>query len=69
MSDETANQDIENTAKNMKSSEQALEVIKEIESIFRSNKNIIFWLAYQQVEIFERTKLNNFLTSSAQYMK
>ena len=69
MSDETANQDIENTAKNMKSSEQAIEVVKEIESIFRSNKNIIFWLAYQQVEIFERTKLNNFLTSSAQYMK
>ena len=69
MSDETANQDIENTAKNMKSSEQAIEVVKEIESIFRSNKNIIFWLAYQQVEIFERTKLNNFLTSSTQYMK
>ena len=69
MSDETANQDIENTAKNMKSSEQAIEVVKEIESIFRSNKNIIFWLAYQQVQIFERTKLNNFLTSSTQYMK
>ena len=69
MSDETANQDIENTAKNMKSSEQAIEVVKEIESIFRSNKYIIFWLAYQQVQIFERTKLNNFLTSSTQYMK
>ena len=69
MSDETANQDIENTAKNMKSSEQAIEVVKEIESIFRSNKYIIFWLAYQQVQICERTKLNNFLTSSTQYMK
>ena len=31
MSDEIANKDIENTAKNVKSSEEATEVVKEIE--------------------------------------
>ena len=31
MSDKIANQDIENTAKNVKSSEEAMEIIKEME--------------------------------------
>ena len=45
MSDEIANQDIEN----VKSSEEVMEVVKEMEKIIRSNKYSILWLAYQQV--------------------
>ena len=47
MSDEIANQHIKNTAKSV---EKLLEV---------PNKYIILWLAYQQVQIFERFKSNN----------
>ena len=43
MSDEIVNQDIENTAKNVKTSEEAMEVIKEMEKKFRSNKFSILW--------------------------
>ena len=57
--DEIANQDIENTTKNVKSSEEAAEVAKGMEKIIRSNKCIILWLAYQQGQIFERFKLND----------
>ena len=45
MSDEIANQDIEN----VKSSEEVMEVVKEMKKIIRSNKYSILWLAYQQV--------------------
>ena len=38
MIDKIANQDIENTAKNAKSSEKAMEVIKETQKIIRTNK-------------------------------
>ena len=44
MSDEIVNQDIENTAKNVKTSEEAMEVIKEMEKNIRSNKFSILWL-------------------------
>ena len=57
--DEIANEDIENTAKNGKISEEAMEVVKEIEKIITSNKCIILWPAYQQGQIFERFKLND----------
>ena len=59
MTDEIANQDIENTAKRAKSSEEAMEVVKEIEKIIRSNKCNILWVAYQQGRIFEIFKLND----------
>ena len=59
MTDEIANQDIENTAKRAKSSEEAMEVVKEIEKIIRSNKCNILWLAYQQGRIFKIFKLND----------
>ena len=55
-----ANQNIENTAKNSKSLEEAMEVVKEIEKIIRSNKCSILWLGYQQVPILERFKLNDY---------
>ena len=59
MINEIANQDIENTAKNTKSSEQAMEVINEMEKIIKSKKCSILWLAYQQGQIIERFKLND----------
>ena len=55
---EIANQTIENTAKNVKSSE-VMEVVKEIGKIIRIIKDSFLWLAYQQVQIFEIFKLNN----------
>ena len=57
-SDEIANQDIENTVKNVKSSEE-VKVFKEMEKVIRSDKYNILSLVYQQVQIFERFKLNN----------
>ena len=57
-SDEIANQDIENTVKNVKSSEE-VKVFKETEKVIRSDKYNILSLVYQQVQIFERFKLNN----------
>ena len=41
------NQDIENTAKNVKSSKEALEVVNEMEKTIKSKKCTILWLAYQ----------------------
>ena len=59
MIDEIANQDIENIAKGAKSSEEAMEVVKEIEKIISSNKHNILWLAYQKGQTFEIFKLND----------
>lgn len=58
MVNKTPNQDIENKAKYDKSSEEVVEVVKEMESIIRNNKGSILWLAYQQGQIFEKSKLN-----------
>ena len=49
ISDEIVNQNVENTDNNVKSSEEAMEVVKEIDKITRSNKYSILWLANQQV--------------------
>ena len=49
MSGETANQDIENTANNVKNLEKAMEEKKKMEKNIRSNKYSTFWLVYQQV--------------------
>ena len=62
MSGETANQDIENTANNVKNLEEAMAVVKKMEKNIRSNKYCTFWLVYQQVWIFERFKVNNNFT-------
>ena len=59
MIDEIFNQDIQNTAKNVKSSEETVEVINEIEKIIKSKKCSILWLFYQQGQIFERFKLSD----------
>ena len=57
MSYEVANQDIKSTTKNVKSSEEAMEGVKEMKKIIASNKYTILWLPYQQVQIFARFKL------------
>ena len=59
MINEIVNEDIEETAKNVKSSEEAGEVINKMEKIIKSNKCNILWLAYQQGQIFERFKMND----------
>ena len=59
MIDEIFNQDIQNTAKNVKSSEETVEVINEIEKIIKSKKCSILWLFYQQGQIFESFKLSD----------
>ena len=53
MTNEITNQDIANTAKNVRSLEETMDVVKEIEKIIISNKYSILWLAYQQVQIFQ----------------
>ena len=45
--------------KNVKSSEEAVEVVNEIEKIIKSKKCSILWLSYQQGQIFERFKLSD----------
>ena len=59
LTDKIANQDIKNNAKNVKSSEETVEVVNEIKKIVRTNKCCISWLAYQQEKIFEKFKGNN----------
>ena len=59
MTNEILNQDIENTVKNIKSTEEAVEVVNEMEKIIKSSKCSILWHAYQQGQIFERFKLND----------
>ena len=59
MTDEIFNQDIKNTAKNVKSSEEAVDVVNEMEKIIKRNKCKILWLAYQQGQILQRFKLND----------
>ena len=59
MMDEIFNQDIKNTAKNVKSSEEAVEVVNDMEEKIKSDKCSILWLASQQGQIFERFKMND----------
>ena len=49
------------TAKNVKSSEKAVEAVKNMVKIIKSNKCNILWLAYQQGKIFEKFKINEVL--------
>ena len=44
-----------------------MEVVKSMEKIIKSNKYSILWLAYQQIQIFERFQLNdNFMNMANQ---
>ena len=53
---EIVNKDIEKTAKNVKSSEEAVEAVNEMEEIIKSDKCNVLWLAYQQDQIFGISK-------------
>ena len=59
MSDEIVNKDNENSPKKVKGLEEAVEVVKKMEKIIRSNKCRMLWLAYQQGKISETFKANN----------
>ena len=58
MIDEIVNEDIEKTTKNVKSSEEAEEVVNKMEKIIKTDKchNI---LAYQQGQMFEKFQMND----------
>ena len=56
MSDENVNKDIEESAWNVKNSDEVEAVVKEMEKIIKSNKCSMLWLAYQQGKISERFK-------------
>ena len=58
MIDEIVNEDIEKTAKSVKSPEEAVEAVNNMEKIIKSNECNILWLAYQQGQIFETFKIN-----------
>ena len=49
MSDEITNQDIENTAENVKSSEEAMEVINEIEKLLEVISAVFYGLLTDKV--------------------
>ena len=53
MSDEKANQDIENTAKNVKSSEEAMEVIKELKKLLELISPVFYGLPTNRVNYFK----------------
>ena len=62
MIEETVNEDIEKTAKSVKSPDEAVEKVNNMEKVIKSNTCNILWLAYQQGQIFEKFKLNeNFI--------
>ena len=59
MIEEIVNEDIERTAKSVKSSEEAVEAVNNMEKIIKSEKCNTLWLAYQQGQIFEKFKMND----------
>ena len=68
ISDEIADQDIENIAKNVRSSDEAMKVSKQMEKIIRINKCSILQSVYQQGQISERFKLtDNFINMVNQF--
>ena len=48
MSDENVNKDVEESAGNVKYSDEVAEFVKEMEKVIKSNECSILWLAYQQ---------------------
>ena len=68
ISDEIADQDIESIAKNVRSSDEAMKVSKQMEKIIRINKCSILQSVYQQGQISERFKLtDNFINMVNQF--
>ena len=64
MGEEIINEDIEKTAKSVKSPEKAVEAVNNMEKFIKCKKCNILWLAYQQGQIFEKFKINdNFINT------
>ena len=61
MSDENVNKDNKESARNVKNSDEVVELVKEMEKIIKSNKCSILWVAYQQDKIVERFKVINMM--------
>ena len=53
MSDENVNIDIEKSSRNVKNSDEAAEIVKDIEKLIQRNKCSILWLAYQHDKILK----------------
>ena len=59
---ELVNEDFEKTSNSIKSPDEAVDVVSNMEKIIRSKKSNILWLAYQQGQMFEKIKANeNFI--------
>ena len=56
MSDENVNIDIEKSSRNVKNSDEAAEIVKDIEKLIQRNKCSILWLAYQHGKILKDLK-------------
>ena len=63
------NKGLEDLAKNVNNSDDAVELIKKIDKMIKSKKNNILMLAYQQGEIFRRFKTNNKFTNTVSELK
>ena len=59
MIEEIVNKDFEKTSNSIKSSDEAVDVVNNMEKKnIRSKKSNILWLAYQQGQIFKKFKAN-----------
>ena len=59
MIEEIVNEDIEKIEKSVKTSGEAAETVNSMDKIVESKKCNIWWLAYQQDQIFEKFKMND----------
>ena len=59
MGEEIVNEDIEKKAKSVKSPEEAVEAVNNMEKVIKSDKCNILWLAYQQDQISQKFKMND----------
>ena len=59
ISDKNVSKDIEESARKVKNSKEAVAVVREMKKIIKSNKCSILWLAYLQDKIFQKFKSND----------
>ena len=69
MIEEIVNEDIEKTTKSVKSPEEAVEVVNNIEKAIKSSKFNLLWLAYQQDQIFQKFKVNENFTDMVKELR
>ena len=62
MIEEIVNEDLEKTAKSVKSSDEVVEAVNKMKKSITRNKFNILWFAYQHGQIFKKFKVNeNFI--------